>query len=304
MSASKRHPRRAPGAPAGRSPSRSGPADRAAGPVGRPAARCPQRHRVPRRLEALPDGRHRPRGRDVQRPPRRVRLPRRLDRLGQVDDHAAAASRSSSRPAGTIRVAGRDLERDRRARRSRTTAATSASSSRTSSCCPTARCTTTSPTRCRSPARTRKEIRAKVPGHPAPDRPVAPSCTTTPTSSPAASSSASPWRARSSTTRRCCWPTSRPATSTPRRRSGSCSCSTASTAPARPSSSPRTTAHMVDRMRRRVIELQGGPHRPRRGERPATPARAEHRRVRRAAREPAPAPTTLDDRDWSQAMTL
>ena len=78
-------------------------------------------------------------------------------------------------------------------------------------------------------------------GHPAPDRPVAPSCTTTPTSSPAASSSASRSRARSSTTRRCCWPTSRPATSIPRPRSGSCSCSTASTAPARRSSSPPTT---------------------------------------------------------------
>ena len=41
-------------------------------------------------------------------------------------------------------------------------------------------------------------------------------------------------------------------------RSGSCSCSTASTAPARPSSSPRTTTAMVDKMRRRVIELAKG----------------------------------------------
>ena len=70
-------------------------------------------------------------------------------------------------------------------------------------------------------------------GHPAPDRASRRSCTTTPTSSPAASSSASPSRARSPATRRCCWPTSRPATSTRRRRSGSCSCCTASTAPAR-----------------------------------------------------------------------
>ena len=55
-----------------------------------------------------------------------------------------------------------------------------------------------------------------------------------PTSSPAASSSA--WRspARSPATRRCCWRTSRPAISTPRPRSASCSCSTASTVPARP----------------------------------------------------------------------
>ena len=65
-------------------------------------------------------------------------------------------------------------------------------------------------------------------------------------------------RARSSTTRRCCWPTSRPATSTRTPRWGSCSCCTASTAPARPCSSPRTTTHLVDRMRRRVIELRGG----------------------------------------------
>ena len=65
--------------------------------------------------------------------------------------------------------------------------------------------------------------------HPAPHRPGHEAAPPTPTSSPAASSSASRWRARSSTTRRCCWPTSRPATSTPRRRSGSCSCSTAST---------------------------------------------------------------------------
>ena len=77
--------------------------------------------------------------------------------------------------------------------------------------------------------------------HPAPHRPVDEAAQPTPTSSPAASSSASRSRARSSTTRRCCWPTSRPATSTPRRRSGSCSCSTGSTARARRSSSPRTT---------------------------------------------------------------
>ncbi len=60
------------------------------------------------------------------------------------------------------------------------------------------------------------------------------SCTTIPISSPAASSSASPWPARLPAIRRCCSRTSRRATSTPRPRSGSCSCCTASTAPARP----------------------------------------------------------------------
>ena len=143
--------------------------------------------------------------------------------------------------AGTIRVAGRDLAEITRASTSRTTAATSASSSRTSSCCPNRTVYDNVAYALQVTGGTRKEIRDEGAGHPAPHRPVARSCTTTPTSSPAASSSASSSRARSSTTRRCCWPTSRPATSTPRRRSGSCSCSTASTAPARPCSSPPTT---------------------------------------------------------------
>ena len=52
-------------------------------------------------------------------------------------------------------------------------------------------------------------------------------------SCPAASSSASPSPARSSTGRWCCWPTSRPATSTPRPARTSWICSNASTAPER-----------------------------------------------------------------------
>ena len=48
-------------------------------------------------------------------------------------------------------------------------------------------------------------------------------------------------------------------------------------------SSPRTTRAMVDRMRRRVIELERRPHRPRRGRRPLRAARPDDRRVRRAA---------------------
>ena len=64
-------------------------------------------------------------------------------------------------------------------------------------------------------------------------RPLAQDGVPRPTSSPAASSSASRSRARSSTTRRSSSATSRPATSTRTPPSGSCSCSTASTAAAR-----------------------------------------------------------------------
>ena len=227
-----------------------------AGPARRSAAAAPRRDRVPRRHEDLPERRRGRRRRHVHRPPRRVRVPRRLDRLRQVDAHAAAASRSSSRPrARSASPAARSPTS--RARRCRTTGATSASSSRTSSCCPTARCTTTSPTRCRSPA-----ARARRSARRCPTSCASPACrrssTTTPTSSPAASSSASRSRARSSTTRRCCWPTSRPATSTPRRRSGSCSCCTGSTAPARPSSSPRTTTRWSTACAAASIELSRG----------------------------------------------
>ena len=63
---------------------------------------------------------------------------------------------------GTIQVAGHDLSKIRAAR-CRTTAATSASSSRTTSCCRTGRCTRTSPTRSRSRAARGATIREKVP---------------------------------------------------------------------------------------------------------------------------------------------
>ena len=81
--------------------------------------------------------------------------------------------------------------RDRAQAASPTTGATSASSSRTSSCCPRAPSTTTSPTRCRSPAPRASRSAPRCPTSCA--SPVSPpSCTTIPTSSPAASSSASP----------------------------------------------------------------------------------------------------------------
>ena len=95
-------------------------------------------------------------------------------------------------------------------------------------------------------------------GDPAPGRPLdqAPQL-----SRPAlrrASSSASRSPAPSSTTRRCCSPTSRAETSTRSPRSGSCSCSTGSTRPARRSLVVTHDREMVDNMRRRVIELYEG----------------------------------------------
>ena len=73
-------------------------------------------------------------------------------------------------------------------------------------------------------------------GRSAPGRPCRQGEELSPTSSRAESSSASRSPVPSSTTRRCCSPTSRPATSTPTPPSGSCRCSTGSTAPGRPSS--------------------------------------------------------------------
>ena len=91
-----------------------------------------------------------------------------------------------------------------------------------------------------------------------PRRPRAQDELAIPTSSPAASSSASRSRARSSTTRRSSSATSRPGTSTPTPRSGSCSSSTGSTAPGTTVLMVTHDREMVDKMRRRVIALEDG----------------------------------------------
>ncbi len=78
------------------------------------------------------------------------------------------------------------------------------------------------------------------------------------TSSPAASSSASPSRAPSSIGRSSCSPTSRPATSTRRTPSRSWRCSSASIAPARRSSWPRTTRRWSTGCVGASIELDRG----------------------------------------------
>ena len=96
-------------------------------------------------------------------------------------------------------------------------------------------------------------------------------------------------RAPSSTTRRCCWPTSPRATSTPRPRSGSCSCSTASTARARRSSSPPTTRPWSTACAGGCSALQEG--RLVRDEQAGADARRDqHGRVRGPRRQPAPEP--------------
>ena len=77
MAATERHVRRR----AARRRSRPAPA---------PRADARRDHRLPRRLQALPERRHRPRRRVVRDPARRVRVPRRRQRLRQVDDDAAA----------------------------------------------------------------------------------------------------------------------------------------------------------------------------------------------------------------------
>ena len=180
---------------------------------------------------------------------------------------------------GTIRVAGR-TSRTSRAARSRTTGATSGSSSRTSSCCPTGRCTTTSRTRCRPRARRARRSARRCPtscASPGSGR----SCTTTPTSSPAASSSACRSRARSSTTRRCCSPTSRPATST-RNVAGDHAAAVPDLPHRHDACSSRRTTRTWSTACAAASSSCARPDHPRRGQRPVRPARADDRRVRAA----------------------
>ena len=103
----------------------------------------------------------------------------------------------------------------------------------------------------------RKDIRTKVPdilphrsGHQAP-QPARPALRR-------GAAARSRWRARSSTTRRSSWPTSRPATSTPRRRSGSCSLLYRINRTGTTVVVATHDLHMVERMKRRVIKLHKG----------------------------------------------
>ena len=101
-------------------------------------------------------------------------------------------------------------------------------------------------------------------GHPAPDRPVDRSCTTTPTSSRAASSSASRSRARSSTTRRCCCADEPTGNLDPETSIGIMQLLYRIN---RTGTTVVVATHdnaMVDKMRRRVIELSEGRDRARR----------------------------------------
>ena len=92
----------------------------------------------------------------------RVRLHRRRLRLGQVDGHPPVAEGARA-DAGPDRRRRPRPRRASSARRCRCCGATSAASSRTSSCCRTAPRPRTSPTRSRCRARTRTSIRRKVP---------------------------------------------------------------------------------------------------------------------------------------------
>jgi cell division transport system ATP-binding protein len=136
----------------------------------------------------------------LRRLPGRVRLPRRPVRLRQVDDDALLIKESEP-TAGEIRSPAATWRRSR-APRARTTAATSAWSSRTTSCCRTAPVYENVAYALQVTGGSRREIRDKVPdilrltG-------LSTKLHNYPTSCPAASSSASRSRARSSTTRRC-----------------------------------------------------------------------------------------------------
>ena len=189
MSASERHIRARPAhLPAARSRARAQPIQ----PPARSAATAPDARNIIefRNVDMhYPTGRHRPRRRDVQRPPGRVRLPRRLDRLGQVDDHEPAhqGARRDRRHDPRRRPPARDdgphedpvLPAQHRRRLPGLQAAAQPHGA-----------TTTSPTRCRPPARRARTSARRSPTCCA-SRASRRSCTTTPTSSPAARSSAS-----------------------------------------------------------------------------------------------------------------
>ena len=95
--------------------------------------------------------------------------------------------------------------------------------------------------RAASTASPAKQRRARIEVGARADRAARAQATSSPARSPAAGSSASRWRARRSTSRRCCSSTSRPPASTRSAAASSGIRSTASRARARPCSSPRTT---------------------------------------------------------------
>ena len=216
-----------------RSPSASAAARIPRRPAKAARARGPRHgRRVPRRLKALRAGRHRPGTRDVRDPPPGDGLPRRADRLGQVDDHAPADQGARA---------------DRRARFASPGATSPRSSARR---CPYYRRNVgvvfqdfkLLPTRTvydniayalQVTGAPRKQIRATLP-----DILRLTGLSTKLHNYPHQLSGGEQQRvavARAfAAIRRCCWPTSPPATSTPRPRSASCSCSTESTARARP----------------------------------------------------------------------
>ena len=113
-----------------------------------PARHAGVDHRLPQRLQALPERRHGPRRRVVRHRAGRVRVPGRRQRLRQVDHDAAADQGDRGHRRRDHRRRARPV-RHLAPPRARTTGATSASSTRTTSCSRTGRSTRTSPTRSR-----------------------------------------------------------------------------------------------------------------------------------------------------------